>query len=160
MGTLVASMSSVQFCCSVMSNSLPPHGLQHTRPPCSSPTPGDYSSSCPLSQWCHPTFSSSVVALSSLPSSFPSIRVFSNELALRIRWPKYWSIQLQHQSFLPIVNSAAVNIGVHVSFWIIVFSEYISRSGIVGSYGNSLFSFLRNLYTVLHSGYTNLHSHQ
>ena len=77
------------FSRSVMSNSLWPHGLQHARLPCPSSSPGACSNSCPLSQWCHPTILSSALLL--LPSIFPSIRVFSNELALRIRWPKYWS---------------------------------------------------------------------
>ena len=72
-----------------MSDSLQPHGLQHARPPCPWPTPGVYSNSCPLSQWCHPTISSCHPFL--LPSIFPSIRVFSNELFLYIRWPKHWS---------------------------------------------------------------------
>ena len=65
---LMYQFSSVH---SVMSNSLWPHGLQHSRPPCPSPTPRVYSNSCPLSQWCHPTISSSVVPLSSHLQSFP-----------------------------------------------------------------------------------------
>ena len=60
--------SSVQFSRSVMSNSLRLHGLQHTRLPCPSPTHEVYSDSCPLSQWCHPTISSSVIPFSSLQS--------------------------------------------------------------------------------------------
>ena len=61
-----------QFSHSVMSCSLQPYGLQHTRPPCSSPTPGVYSNSCPLSQWYHPTISSSVIPFSSCLQSFPA----------------------------------------------------------------------------------------
>ena len=75
-----------------MSDSLQLHGLQHTRLPCPSPTPGACSNSCPLSELvtpsnhlilCHP--------LLLLPSIFPRIRVFSSELVLHISWPKYWS---------------------------------------------------------------------
>ena len=80
----------VQFSRSVLSDSLWPHEPQHARPPCPSPTPGAHPNPCPLSRWCHPTISSSVVP-SSPASIFPSIRAFSNEPALCIRWPKYWS---------------------------------------------------------------------
>ena len=65
-------LSSVQFSCSVMSDSLRPHGMQHTRPPCSSPTSGAYSNSCPLSQLYHPTISSSVIPFSSHFQSAPA----------------------------------------------------------------------------------------
>ena len=65
-------LHSVQFSSSVMSDSLRPHGFQHARPPCPSPTPGVYSNSCPLSWWCQPTISSSVVPLSSLLQSSPA----------------------------------------------------------------------------------------
>ena len=74
-----------------MSNSLRPHESQHARPPCPSPTPRIYSNPCQLSRWCHPTISSSVIPFSSCPPVFPSIRVFSSESFVRIRWPKYWS---------------------------------------------------------------------
>ena len=74
--------SSVQFSCSVMSDSLQPHEPQHARPPCPSPTSGVYSNSQPSSQWCHPTISSSVVPFScpqSLPASesFPMSQLFT-----------------------------------------------------------------------------------
>ena len=61
---------SVQFSCSVISDSLGPHGLQHARPPCPSPTPRAYTNSCPVSRWCHPTILSSVIPFSSYPQSF------------------------------------------------------------------------------------------
>ena len=83
--------SSVQFSHSVVSNSLRHHESQHTRPPCPSLTPRVHSNSCPSSQWCHPSISSSVVPFLLLPPIPPSIRVFSNESTLRMRWPKYWS---------------------------------------------------------------------
>ena len=65
-------LSSVQISCSVVSNSLRLHGLQHTRLPCPTPTPRVYSNSCPLSQWCHPAILSSVVPFSSWPQSLPA----------------------------------------------------------------------------------------
>ena len=87
-----------QFSCSIMSNSLQSHGLQHTRLSCPSTTPWACSSSCPLSPLmpsshlilCHPIFL--------LPSIFPSIRVFS-ESVLHIRWPKYWSFSFSISPF-------------------------------------------------------------
>ena len=70
--------------------SLRPHGFQHTRLPCSLPSPRACSNSCPLSQWCHPTISA-YCPLFLLPPIFPCIRVFSKKSALHIRWPKYWN---------------------------------------------------------------------
>ena len=76
-------ITCVQFSPSVVSNCLWPHGLQHARPPCSSPTPRICSNSCPLSWWCHPTISSSVVPFSHLQSfsawgSFPVSQFFAS----------------------------------------------------------------------------------
>ena len=69
-------ISSVQFSCSVMSDSLWPHESQHARPPCPSPTPEVHSDSRPSSQWCHPAISSSVVPFSSCPQSLPASESF------------------------------------------------------------------------------------
>ena len=80
-----------------VSDSLRPHGVQDTRLPPLSLSPAGCSNSCPLSQWCHPTISSSVTLFSSCLQSFPASgyftmsQLFSNESALPIRWPKYWS---------------------------------------------------------------------
>ena len=70
------SVQSVQFSCSVVSDSLQPHESQHARPPCPSPTPGVHSDSYPLSQWCHPAISSSVIPFSSCPQSLPASESF------------------------------------------------------------------------------------
>ena len=83
--------NSVHLSRSVMSDSLRPHELQHTSPPCPSPTPRIHPNPCPSSRWYHPaisSFCSPLLLLSPIP---PSIRVFSNESTLRMRWPKYWS---------------------------------------------------------------------
>ena len=74
-----------------MYNSSRPHTLQHASLPCPSLSPRVCSDSHPLTQWCHLTISSSVISFFSRLHSFPSIRVFSSESALHIRWPKYWS---------------------------------------------------------------------
>ena len=74
-----------------MSYSLWPHGLQHTRFFCSSPSPRVCSNSCPLNQWCHPIICHPFLLL---PSIFPTISVFSSESTLCIRWPKYWSFSV------------------------------------------------------------------
>ena len=68
----IKPVSSVQFNRSVVSDSLWPHGLQHARPSCPSPTLGVYSNVCPLSRWCHPTISSSVIPFSFHLQSFPA----------------------------------------------------------------------------------------
>ena len=88
-----------------MSDSLWPNGLQHTRLPCPSPTSRVYSSSCPLSRWCHPTISSSVVPFSSCPLSF---QTSGNESALRIRWLKYWSFSFSISSRMDWLDLPAV----------------------------------------------------
>ena len=74
-----------------MHNSLWPHGLQHARLPCPSQTPGVYSNSCPLSQWCHPTISSSVVPFSSHLQSFTASGSFPRSQFFASGGPKYWS---------------------------------------------------------------------
>ena len=100
--------TSVQFSYSVMSDSLLPHELQHARPPCPLPTPGVYSNSCPLSWWCHPTISSSVVPFSShlqsfpASGSFPTSRLFTSG-SQSIGASASWSVLPMHiQSWFPL----------------------------------------------------------
>ena len=90
-----SSALPIQFSRPVVSECLRPHGLQHARFPCPSPTPGACSNSYPSSRWCHLDL---VLCrpLLLLPSIFPSIRVFSNELVLLNRWSKYWSFSFSN----------------------------------------------------------------
>ena len=90
--------NSVQFSHSVVSNSLQPHGLQHTKLPSPSPTPGVYSNSCPLNWWCHSTISSSVIPFSCL-QSFPASGSFHKWVSSSHHVAKVSEFQLQHQSF-------------------------------------------------------------
>ena len=115
---------------SVVSDSLQPHGLEHTRPPCPSPTPGIYSNSCPLSRWCHPTISSSVVPITSCLQSFPAsgsfpmsqffasggqrigVSVSASVLPMNIQdwFPLGWTgwISLQSKGFSGVFSSTTV----------------------------------------------------
>ena len=96
-GDLTTTIASVQFSCSVVSDSLWSPGLQHARPPCPSPTPGACSNSFPSSQWCHPTISSSVVPFSHL-QSFPASGSFQ-WVSYSHKVAKLLEFQLHHQSF-------------------------------------------------------------
>ena len=78
----------------IVSDTLQPYGLQQVMLPSPSLSSRTCSNSCPLSQWCHPTLSSSVSPLLLLVSIFPSIKDFSNKSALHIRWPQYWSFRI------------------------------------------------------------------
>ena len=135
--------NSVQFSCSVMSDSLWPHGLQHTRPPCPSPTPGVYSNPCPLSQWCHPTISSSVIPFFSCLQPFPASGSFlmshffasggqsvgvsasASVLPMNIQdwFPIWWIhwISLQSKGLSRVFSNTTVQkhlfFGAHLSLW-------------------------------------------
>ena len=90
--------SSVQFSCSVVSYSLRPLRLQHSRLPCPLPTPRACSNSCPSSRWCHPTISFSVVLFFSCLQSFSALGSFQMSQTFPIRWPKYWSYSIRPSS--------------------------------------------------------------
>ena len=89
-----------QFCCSVMSDSLRPHELQHARPPCPSPAPGVHSNSRPSSRWCHPAISSSVIPFSSCPQSLPASGSFP--VSQLFAWGGQSSGDSASTSFLPM----------------------------------------------------------
>ena len=119
-------ISSAQFSHSVVSDSLRPHERQHARPPCPSPTSRVHPNPCPLSQWCHPTciqHTGLCHPLHLLLSIFPSIRIFSNESALHIRWPKYWSFSFN----INLSNEYSVLIFFRITGLISVQSKRLSR---------------------------------
>ena len=137
--------NSVLFSRSVVSDSLPPHEPQHARCPCPSPTPRVHSNLCPLSQWCHPTISSSVVPFSSCPQSFPASGSFpvtqlfasggqstgfsfnispSNEglISFRMHWLDFLVVQGTLKSLLQH-HSSKVSILLHSAFFIVQLSH-------------------------------------
>ena len=135
-------ISSVQFSCSVMSDTLWPHGLQQARPPCPSPTPRVYSNSCPLTEWCS-TISSSVVPLSSRLQSYPASGSFqmsqffisggqstgvsasASVLLMNIQdwfpWGSTGWISLQSKGFSRVFSNTTVHkhqfFGIQLSLW-------------------------------------------
>ena len=115
-------LSSVQFSHSVVYNSLRSHGLQHSRLPCPSPAPRAYSNSCPLSQWCHPTISSSVIPISSCLQSFPASGLFQSVNSSH-QVAKVLEFQLQYQSFQWIFRL----ISFRITCWIFLQSKGLSR---------------------------------
>ena len=94
--SMIDRFSSVQFSRSVVSNSLRPHELQHTRPPCPSPTPGVHSNPRPSNQWCHPAISSSVVSFSSCSQSLPASESFPMIKEAEKQWMYRWREQHSH----------------------------------------------------------------
>ena len=140
----ICQITSVQFSHSVVSNPLRLHELQHARPPCPSPTPGAYS--CPSSQWCHPTISSSVMLFSSCRQSFPASGSFqmsqlfasgfsispSNEysglISFRTDWLNLLAVQGTLKSLLQLHSSKASTLQcsaffmAFVTYWVIIFS--------------------------------------
>ena len=115
-------LSSVQFSHSVMSDSLWPHELQHTRPPCPSPTPGVYSNSCPSSRWCHLAISSSFVPFPSCPQSLPASGSFP--MSQLFTWGGQSTEVSASASVLPMNTQASPS---EWTSWISLHSKGLSR---------------------------------
>ena len=119
---------SVQFSRSVVSDSLPPHGLQHSRPPCPSPTPGSYSNSCPSSRWCHPTISSSVVPFSSCLQS----PIQNKKFKKKWWWGGEWSNSETY--WVSVIKSPVLGVGWFLSlYWFLEDFSYSLFSVAPGS---------------------------
>ena len=124
MHVLSGHQKLVQFSRSVVSDSLRPHESQHARLPCPSPTPRAYSNSCPSSQWCHPTFSFSVIPLFSHLQSLPASGSFLVESVLCIRWPMCFGVSAS-TSFFPMNIQDWFLLG--WTGWISLMSKGLSR---------------------------------
>ena len=102
--------SSVQFSRSVVSDSVRPHESQHTRPPCPTPTPGVHSNSRPLSPWCHPAISSSVIPFSSCPQSFPSSGSFPMSQLFALGQPNMSNSLIHYQHLKYLIHRLVQNL--------------------------------------------------
>ena len=124
---LPSSFSHKQFSRSVVSNSLRPHGLQHARLPCLSPTPGACSNSCPSSQWCHPTISSSVIpfsfCLQSFPASgsFPMSQLFASGGQSIGASPSALVLPMNIQDWFPLGLTGLISLQVHKQYLLVKF---------------------------------------
>ena len=140
----IITKSSVQFSHSVVSDSLQPHGLQHARPPCPSPTPRVYSNSCPLSRWCHSTTSSSVIPFSSHLQSFPASGSFqmsqfftlgSQRIGVSAPYLRTAETSVDYAKAFDCVDHSKLwkilkEIGIldHLTFFLRIYAEYIMRN--------------------------------
>ena len=120
---IVYEDKTFQFSHSVVFNSLRPHALQRTRPPCPSPTPGVYWNSCPLSWWCHPTISSSVICFSSCLQSFPESGSFQMSQLFASGGQRFGASA--SASVLPMYIQDRFHLG--LTGWISVQSKELSR---------------------------------
>ena len=129
--SLLSLLQVNQFSRSVVSDSSQPHGLQHARPPCPSPTPRAYPNSCPLSRWCHPTISSSVVPFSShLQSSSYKVSSYK-DTNLIMRTPPSWpDHQPPPEDLCPNIISLGIRVSTH-DFWRDTNMQFVTRLNLI-----------------------------
>ena len=122
---------SVQFSCSVVSYSLWPHELQHARPPCPSPIPKVHPNPCPLSRWCHPTISSSVVPFSSCPQFLPASGSFP--MSQLFAWGGQsigvsalpWVLLMNTQDWSPLEWTGWISFSCHWDLFVIMWTDVL-----------------------------------